>query len=57
MVIQFSNLFWYLYQVHTFNNNLNNEEMIMCYENFFMIKTSCLRKKNNNRKTLAKHVT
>ena len=34
-------LFWYLYQIHTFNNNLNEEEMItshlMC-ANFFMIK-------------------
>ena len=34
-------LFWHLYQIHTFNNNLNEEAMItsllMC-DNFFMIK-------------------
>ena len=34
-------LFWHLYQIHTFNNNLNEEGMItshlMC-ANFFMIK-------------------
>ena len=34
-------LFWHLYQIHTFNNNLNEQGMItshlMC-ANFFMIK-------------------
>ena len=38
-------LFWYLYQIHIFNNNLNDEEMI----------TSHLMCKSN-RKILAKHV-
>ena len=30
-------LFWHLYEIHTFNNNLNDEEMIV-WCNFFMIK-------------------
>ena len=33
-------LFWHLCQIHTFNNNLNDEEMITyhIYHNFYMIK-------------------
>ena len=33
--------FWHLYQIHTFNNNLNEEGMITSHlmrANFFMIK-------------------
>ena len=56
-------LFWHLYQIHTFNNNLNDEEMItshlMCVikQLFYDKNIMFEREKNNNRKTLAKHVT
>ena len=57
-------LFWHLYQIHTFNNNLNEEGItshLMC-ANFFMINlnviiTFMLQLFNNNREALAKHVT
>ena len=55
-------LFWNFYQIHTFNNNLIDQEMItsylMCFiEQLFYDKNMFEREKNNIRKILAKHVT
>ena len=55
-------LFRHLYQIHTLNNNLNEERMINLtgYVNFFMVKMLqllCYNFFNNNRENLAKQVT
>ena len=47
---------WHLYQIHTFNNNLNNEEMITSHlicviKQLFYGKNIVWEKKNSNRKT------
>ena len=52
-------------QIHTFNNNLNEEGLLTSHllcAKFFMINlnviiTFMLHLSNNNRETLAKHVT
>ena len=43
----FSSLFWHLYQIDTFNNNLNNEEMIASH-------MMCELKKNSEKKEFEK---
>ena len=42
-----NNNFLFYFEIHTFNNNLNHEEMITSHNknNFLMIKISCLREK------------
>ena len=59
MVINKTFLFWHLYQIHTFNNNLNKEGMItshlMC-PNFSIINLNVTFMLQLF-KTLAKHVT
>ena len=45
MLIDNNFLFWHLYQIHTFSNNLNDEEMItshlMMFERKTVIEKSC----------------
>ena len=60
MVIDF--LFWHLHQIQAFNNNLSDGEIIishtMCVIKQLHDKNIIFErdKKNNNKKTLAKHV-
>ena len=56
-------LFWHLCQIHTFNKNLNDEEMttsyLMCVlkQPFYNKNIMFERQNNNKRKTFAKNVT